>query len=163
MSGWWDGEMQDCDQTVSKLHHHNKKVLFLEPNIARITLKTTFFFPHCSWYFPVAAVWFFCTVCVFWVGKTGQFDEEGWEGGRWFLWDDNCKTRFVSVKLKAFFWCLVLKEKFNPCSGIFFPMSTEISWFSLRVISGQVCNEGFLLRHLTGVLPMFLCNIHGGT
>jgi hypothetical protein len=44
MSGWWDGVMQDCDQTVSKLHHHNKKVLlFLEPNIARITLKTTFF------------------------------------------------------------------------------------------------------------------------
>jgi hypothetical protein len=57
MSGWWDGEMQDCDQTVSKLHHHNKKVLlFLEPNIARITLKNFFFFSHCGWYFPVAAV-----------------------------------------------------------------------------------------------------------
>jgi len=31
---------------------------------------------------------------VFWVGKTGQFDEEG--GGGWFLWDDDCKTLFVS-------------------------------------------------------------------
>jgi hypothetical protein len=36
---------------------------------------------------------------VFWVGKTGQFDEErGW----WFLWDDDCKTLFVSVKFKIF-------------------------------------------------------------
>lgn len=141
MSWWWDGEMQDCDQTVSKLHHHNKKVsLYLEPNIARITLKTTFFFS--LWLvFSSSSSWILLhSMCVLgWKNWPIWWRGGGWVVSMgWWLQDSICKWNW---KLSFDVWCsrksLILVLAF---SFLWVWRFLDSYW---ELISGQVCNEGF--------------------